>query len=38
MEFIERQCAKRAESAGDIRGFAVLMCVVIAVVVLVLGV
>lgn len=38
MEAIEKECAKRAESAGDIGGFAVLMTVVIAVVVLALGV
>lgn len=38
MEVIEKECAKRAQSAGDIRGFALLMAVVIAVVVLALGV
>ena len=38
MEAIEKECAKRGKSAGDIGGFAVLMAVVIAVVVMVLGV
>ncbi len=32
MEFIEKECAKRAESAGDIGGFAVLMLIIILIV------
>lgn len=38
MEAIEKECAKRAESTGDIGWFALLMAVIIAVVVLALGV